>query len=185
MIDRLTSKPVALSAVLVFGLAVLLGGCREKGLLVKTDPPGAAVWIGDDIQGVAPLEVPVPRSAPLVLRVALPNWEDAIVEVKPGEVPADRVLMVRLKRPGVVSLVLDSRPPGANVVIDGEFRGKTPLEVHNLEPRRTEVVFRVRDRAQVTRVVDLADPDGDRHVRVDLPSLTVDYYKQKIREEPR
>jgi tetratricopeptide (TPR) repeat protein len=115
----------------------------------------------------------------------MPNWEDATLELPPGEIPPDRTVTVKLQRPGTLQLLVESRPAGADVFIDGEFRGKTPMELSGIEPRQTEILFQMKDREQVTKTVDLQNAKGHLRIRAELPSLTAEYYEQKIREEPR
>jgi dipeptidyl aminopeptidase/acylaminoacyl peptidase len=54
-------------------------------------------------------------------------------------------------------LYITSSPSGAEVRVDGEFRGRTPLTVRELEPREYEVVFRL-DGYQDAQVITSVQP---------------------------
>lgn len=167
-------------------LAAVLAGCqREKPLRVESVPPGASVWLGDDILGVTPLSLPALGSATASLRVSLPGCVDATIEVNPASLPADRILRVTLEAAGALGTAhCESDPPGADVFLDGEFRGRTPLVLRHLEPRAYEVTFMLANRKSVTQALEIAAGAQTKTLKVELPSLTEEYYRQQIEKAP-
>ena len=117
-------------------------------LLVRTTPPGASVTVDGTLRGKSPLAL---RDLELGTRT--------IVVARPGYVSAERRITLTADRPSrsvdvaMVSvtaarpqptrpapaaaasgLMVDSRPPGASVTIDGAPRGTTPLTIESLAP---------------------------------------------------
>jgi hypothetical protein len=119
-------------------LALWLGVAPEPSAVldIRSKPEGAEVWLDDQptgirtpgrlSRGLAPGERHRVR---LHLRGYRP-WEEP-VDLTEGETH----LNVRL-RPLSASLWIRSRPSGAQVLVGGEPRGRTPLELTHLDPSR-------------------------------------------------
>lgn len=190
MVSTAIHRRARLAAVLARALALcgvlLLPGCRrEKPIRLESVPPGAGVWVGDEILGTTPLPLPPLGQTPVSLRVALPGYADSTVQADPGSLPADRVLRVVLQEAdALAALRCESDPPGADVYLDGEFRGRTPLDLRNLARRTCEVAFMMANRKTVVQSLDLAAGAAPPVLRVVLPSLTEEYYRQQIEKAP-
>jgi len=117
---------------------VLLAGCVERRLLVRTDPPGADVTINGERVGRAPVEW------------RFTHYGKALVEVeKAGYEPAQRV--VALKSPWYQKPVIDFF---ADVLWPAKIRDDHEVElqldpVHRLSPGEIE-----RDVSEMTRAAD-------------------------------
>ena len=98
-------------------------------LRVSSTPSGARVYIDGKYKGETPLELKL-KPGVYTVRVSKKGYEDyeTRVGVKPGKVSEVNAV---LKPYGI--LKVSSTPSGAKVYIDGEYRGKTPLEL-KLEP---------------------------------------------------
>ena len=94
---------------------------------VSSDPAGASVRVDGAAIGTTPLTADLTSGARLV-EVGLPGFRTAARRI---EVHAEQPLTVppfRLERlPG--RLQIKSVPPSAAVMVDGQFRGETPLEL--------------------------------------------------------
>ena len=151
---------------------------------LESTPTGATVWLGDDVLGPTPVDLPSAGSGTLSLRLSLPGCTDKTVEFDPAKPPPDRVVRVNLDQPGTLGVALcESDPTGADVYVDGEFRGRTPLELRQLEPRSHEVVFMLANRKTITQTFDAAAGGAPPALRAVLPSLTEEYYRQQIEKE--
>lgn len=163
--------------------SLLLSGCWEKRVRVESVPAGASVWLGDEILGTTPLELPL-SGQPQSLRLALPGCVDRTVELDPAKLSADRTLRVTLAQPGTLGTArCESEPTGADVYVDGEFRGRTPLDLRQLEPRAHEVVFMLANRKSMTQTFEAVAGAAPATLRAVLPSLTEEYYRQQIEKE--
>ena len=166
-------------------VVLFLAGCRKDPVRVESVPGGATVWLGDEILGTTPVELPPSSRQPVSLRLSLPGCLDKTVEVDPAKPPPDRVVRVTLDLPGTLAAALcESEPTGADVYVDGEFRGRTPLELRQLEPRSHEVVFMLANRKSVSQTFDASAGGGPATLSAVLPSLTEEYYRQQIEKEP-
>jgi hypothetical protein len=93
---------------------------------IVSEPLGAAISISGVSMATSPAKPAVPAGEPQRLTLSLDGFLDATttVGVPEGEtVPWH----VTLQRAGIADL--DSDPPGAQVVVDGVARGRTPLQV--------------------------------------------------------
>lgn len=152
---------------------------------MESEPAGATVWVGEDVLGPTPLELPPLPAGKIALRFSLPGCSDELVEYDPAQPPAERVLRVTMAPPGTRGIRCETDPSGADVFVDGEFRGRTPLDLRHLESRAYEVVFMMAGRKAVSQTVDVAAAGAPPTVRAVLPSLTEEYYRQQIEREPQ
>ncbi len=92
---------------------------------IDSDPPGATILVDGEAVGETPLTLEVLQGErQLMLRKAtFADWQEAL-EITAGE---DRDLGRIELQPALGSLALSSKPEGANVTLDGEFQGQTPL----------------------------------------------------------
>lgn len=166
----------ALAATLFFGLAVGLGGGyfastrlwpmttsaapqapapasrrpvppEEMRSATKTPAPtpGPATGSGTDVPVAPAAEPKVPDPTP-----------PAIAEAKKETRRAPNIAPVQSERVLPGSLVVDSRPPGAAVTINGVPRGKTPLSVDRVAPGDYIITMRLTDFRPVTITVHIS-----------------------------
>jgi hypothetical protein len=103
----------------LFLALALLGGCVERRLLVRTDPPGAEVTVNGEKVGRAPV------------RWRFDHYGDVLVEVeKTGYEPTQQV--VALRSPWYQKPVVDFF---ADVLVPARIRDEHEVELR-LEPRR-------------------------------------------------
>lgn len=105
---------------------------------IPTTPTGAEVRIDGELSSVAtPGPVPVPAGERRV-SVSLPGysvWTD-LLYVEPQQVVALNPITLR-KADGQIRV--ESKPPGASVTVDGEYRGVTPVLVGVTSDRGHEI----------------------------------------------
>jgi len=164
---------------------MLAGGCGRNKLVVETEPPGATVWAGAELLGAAPQRVTVPSKGELKLRVSHPSYQDHVAVLTAAKLPKDKRLKVRLQPKQSVAILCVSHPPAADLFVAGEYRGKTPLKVTDVKTGGVQLTFRMKDRVQVTRTVEVGGGEQQQVVEVRLESVTAGYYRQQIRKRPR
>lgn len=104
-------------------------------LTIESTPSGAEVYINGTYEGETPLEVTL-LPGEYEIKVSKEGYEErtSVVHLLPGD---SVVLNFNLSSTsGTVTIV--SEPSGADVYINGDYRGKTPLEV-NLPPGTYEI----------------------------------------------
>jgi len=112
---------LGVAVILVLTLALALGR-RQRQISIRTSPSGARVMAGDRLLGRTPLvDIPIPA------RVRHLRFElDGFLPME-KEVPPDaRSLELTLERAPVV-LRIHSEPSGAEIFLNDELVGKTPL----------------------------------------------------------
>ena len=99
-------------------------------LRITSDPAGAEVRIDGSVVGQTPLSLPDVESGSRLVRLERTGyraWEQSIY-VSPAEMPPIDVLLEAIAG----SLVIRSEPSGAQVYVDDEKRGTTPLTVEKV-----------------------------------------------------
>jgi len=173
---------------LPFPMAMLLGvaaGCGRPTVTVETQPPGAAVWTDGAPAGPAPQKVTLPKAGAVSLRISHPGFHEWQGELRADSPPEKHVLRVELKPRMVHTLVCETQPSGAKVLLDGQFRGLTPLTIEQIEDDSCTLVFRLAGYEPFTRSVDMQGAPGKEvKVAVALRGLTESYYLECIKKEP-
>ncbi|MEM8662107.1 MAG: PEGA domain-containing protein, partial [Pseudomonadota bacterium] len=95
---------------------------------IDSVPPGATILVDGEEAGTTPATVAVMAGEERQLILQLANFADwqLALDVEPGA--AQTLELINLQ-PAAGMLELSSAPSGANVTLDGEFLGQTPLEL--------------------------------------------------------
>ncbi|MCL0088559.1 PEGA domain-containing protein, partial [Dehalococcoidia bacterium] len=109
-------------------------------LSITSEPPGAEVYLDDDFRGRTPLtlEELVPGSYELKLTLEGREEWDKTVLVRAGEITSVMAELTALP-PATGSLSITSEPSGAEVYLDDDFRGRTPLTLEEIAPGSYEL----------------------------------------------
>lgn len=164
---------VALGAAIVTMLALIMVvawprifGAATTKIEIRTDPPGAAIFVEGKNVGAAvdgKLIVPdleVGRTYPVEAR--LDGYETASSAVRVAD--SNNVFSLKL-RATAASVLLESDPPGATILVDGKELGKTPKTVIDFPPMTTvSVVFKKDGYAPTTALVSVPAPGKETRV---------------------
>ncbi len=140
VLRRSGSKSVTRTVQVVAGEAVDLGiialAPEDGRLEIASRPVGATVTIGSEYRGTTPLDLAVTPDVQLEVRVSLAGHRTYTTEVAvaPGkrlEVQANLEMLTG-------EVVISSQPPGAELLIDGDPRGRTGQTVE-LEARQHRI----------------------------------------------
>jgi TonB family protein len=111
---------------------------RTGGIEIATDPAGAQVWVDNTDAGRSPLSLAGVRPGRHAIRVALSGFSSAELAL---DVPAGAFAVPLRFTLQPVSAILQVRsdPDGAEVAIDGQRRGTTPIAALPLPPGKHRV----------------------------------------------
>lgn len=108
--------------LIVLGWGLGTGRFLPRRLSVASDPSGAQVWLDGRSLGATPVErARIPRKA-LRLRVEKEGFVPLDLELRAG----DRALQLDLAAKPL-QMRIETQPEGAEVFLDGELRGVTPM----------------------------------------------------------
>ena len=141
----------------------------EGALVVTSDPPGAKVSV-DGVPAPRPAPVVVERvrlAAPHVVELSAPDRRTVRVELPP-EKKTLRTVHARLEL-ALVTVRVESVPPGAEVRVDGKPRGATPLALAGLRADERHRVDLVLAGHELDQFVVLPEQDGTRFERRLVP----------------
>jgi eukaryotic-like serine/threonine-protein kinase len=110
---------------------------RTVTVEIKSDQPGATVWVNGALKGQTPIVVDsIANGSPLEIKVTKDGYESAIRRIAPTE---DTSLVLALEK-GAAHLELDIQPKGAEVLLDGTLL--TSSEALKLTPGEHQLLVR-------------------------------------------
>jgi len=156
---------------------------RWSNVDVRSDPPGAAIYAGDEQVGITPAVVELLEGTHQVsvVRDGFKAWDGTVV-ARPN---IDQVLPVIQLEPANAKLLVNSIPRTANVTVNGRYRGQSPITL-SLSPGvdyeiglskagygNTSRKIRLQAAASESITVDLSARTGTLTVNVQPVDATV------------
>ncbi|MFN8010332.1 MAG: serine/threonine-protein kinase [Holophagaceae bacterium] len=142
---------------------------------VRSDPPGAEVLLNDAPRGVTPLsELQVPSTGRQVLTLRLKGFADTVLTLDKDIPLPDPVVLT----PVSFRATVVSDPPGAEILLNGTPRGRTPKEVEVTSAADQILALRLKGYEDWSVRLDPAKP---------LPNpipLKVKFAKLSVHSEP-
>jgi hypothetical protein len=132
----------AVGILLIAVFAVVFRNVSPPRLNINTDPRGASVFMNGRLVGSTPITLSDLNPGTYSVRL---EKEGYVSLVKPATLTSsDLTLIEKMERTGTGKITVDIKPGGAEVLLDGEFIGHTPLKdrdvpvgVHELLVRKT------------------------------------------------
>jgi PKD repeat protein len=111
-------------------------------ITITTIPPGASVTVDGIQNGVAPLVIPGLLPGTHGVTLSSDGYEDwnYMVSVRPGQTSEINAVLVA-KKENTGSLAVITEPPGAEISVDGIFKGVSPVTITGLAPTTHTVLI--------------------------------------------
>ena len=155
-------------------------GGRPIKVAITSTPTGADVFIDEESVGATPTEAalaPGPHSVRIVRNGCKP-WRQTI---DPTQTTS---LSPTLEPLELATLIIESSPDRASVLLDGDYRGATPLTIRHVEAgAHTIRIAREPMYKPVTQHVELRAGET-RRITVQLQSGLEALYQSRIKESP-
>lgn len=113
---------------------------RYGDLTISSTPLGASIYIDGVYRGKTPLTLKNLLAKTYELKLTYPGYQDKIEKVEVKEGIETRVNLSLL--PALGGLNINSNPLGAEVYLNGVFRGITPLIISDLSPGTYQIQLR-------------------------------------------
>ncbi len=100
---------------------------RWSNVEINSEPAGAAIYAGDELVGETPaiIELLEGTHQVSVVRDGFKAWDGSVV-AKPN---VDQTLPLIRLQPANAKLMVNSIPRGANITVDGRYRGQSPISL--------------------------------------------------------
>ncbi len=151
----------ALLALLFIGGLILTASFTghlgsSTSLAVTTKPPGAELWIDGKMVGTTPVMIQQKRDMTLTFK--LEGYKEKEFVLSPEAWPAAvNMTLEPISKPvpaTVFSIALESTPPGAEVLLDGQAAGTTPAKINLPDEKLHELVLRLAGYKEEKRTID-------------------------------
>jgi len=143
------------------GEFVFIPRMRVSLLEVKSDPPGADVYIDGEKLGKTPAEIDFYDFGKFKVEMKLDGYLDYSSEI---DITEDyHEMNIKLEKAGY--LEIKSNPPSAEVILNDKSVGKTPLSLPKLKKDKYVVKLALKDYQEYLQEVDLINADN---VKIDV-----------------
>ena len=105
----------------------------KGSLIIDSEPSGAAVYINGERKGATRLELPNLRSADYNITLELDGYKPVRKQIKLLKDENLRISLSLVAKPKYGGLSVHSNPARAEVLLNGEYKGTTPLLLSKLE----------------------------------------------------
>jgi len=132
-----------------FNLKPVYGNLR-----VDTEPKGASIYLDGSFKGYTPLTLyNLPANKTYQLKVTYPGYQEKVVDV--NVLPNQTNYVFYSLVPLYGSLNINSYPQGADLYLNGVYKGKTPIVINNVSPGRYQVQLRLSGYKDYVSFVDV------------------------------
>jgi TonB family protein len=126
-------------------------------LTISSEPPGAAVFLDSEQKGVTPLEVPDITFGKHIVKLTLKGYSDnqQEIEFSADNSQIDVPVVLEKAVPQSGTLVVQSNPEGAFIIVNNRALGTTPKTLGNQKPGKVAVTLKkdgYRDYSETIRI---------------------------------
>jgi hypothetical protein len=133
---------VCVAAGVIIGVVAFTGGgdAVETALILDSKPSGARIKVnGEELAQPTPMRWPEARPSTVYklefeLEGYKPYSKDVVIDSRGGDI---QVTVVLLPAPKLVTLVVESTPPRAEIFLNGASMGHSPKRIQGLDPKQT------------------------------------------------
>ena len=180
--DGLRRVMLLLVAVAIMALAAApsIGVPTAAELQLRTTPEGATVFLNGRLVGVSPVNIASLRLGAYGVRIE-----------KDGYIPVTKLILLgkvgsRLEQTlaplATARMTIDAKPGGAEVLLDGELQGHTPLNLEAVPIGGHELVVRKTNFRPFARQIELAA--GEPQIfRFELDDIVLEMLNNNIAKE--
>ncbi len=149
---------------------------KTGSLIVRTKPDKAIVMF-DNKTLPSPASFYDVKVGGYKVKIMKDGYRDANpeVEIKAGEM-TELPLVTLVRKPGRITI--ESEPTGAEVLVNGELKGKTPCPLDGGDEESVDCVVRMDGYLEVTLTTELKEDGGSRLVRLAAVPKTVEATQQ-------
>jgi tetratricopeptide (TPR) repeat protein len=131
-----------LVALAMFALAAVpsIGLTTAADLRLQSEPSGASVFVNGRLAGATPLHLQALRLGTYGIRVEKEGYSSILRTVQLEKGGLD--LRETLPQLGTTRVAIDIKPEGAEVFLDGELQGHTPLDLEGVRVGQHQLLIR-------------------------------------------
>lgn len=124
------------------------------GLIVKTVPDGATLYVDGKNYGTTPIEIEDLEIGEHEIVISKEGFAQIIKKV---EIKEDKVEINEILSKAISEVFLNTEPKGAKVIINGKEMGITPLTLKDINPGRYFVTFRALGYEEMTKSIEVKE----------------------------
>ena len=156
------------------------GTTETASLAIESKPPGASAFLNDLFLGTTPGSFRVPAGVEQLLRLERSGYETSVQVIKPEKAAS---IKTELQPRATLTLTITSAPSRAEVFLDDESRGRTPLTIKGVTSGRHALRLEREGCLPTHKSLSLA-PNKDENLRLSLVFKAEQYYLSSLKKDP-
>jgi PKD repeat protein len=134
-------------------------------ITITTIPPGASVTVDGTLNGVAPLVIPGMLPGTHGVTLSSYGYEDwnYMVSVRPGQTSEINAVLIA-KKENTGSLAVITEPNGAEISVDGVFKGVSPVTIAGLAPGTHTVLITLTGYTNATTNISIPTGQTEKYI---------------------
>ncbi len=172
--------------IAVSTLALYVGGVLGTGVGIKveSEPSGASVLINGHVAGATPVMIKGLSSGSYDVRLEKSEFQPVSLHVEISGSAAKRI-HEKLKPVARGALVVNVKPNDAEVLIDGELAGHTPLQISGIETGPHELLVRKTNFSTYSCRMEIVAGETAKYDGIELNDKILELMEGQIKTEPQ
>ena len=182
---------MGLALVLLLGLGAFggiayyfLGALGGGSVKIESEPEGASVMLNGKLAGATPVVVKGLSSGIYSLRLEKSGYAPSNVQVTVSSAAANSIKQ-KLEPLALGTLVCNIKPDDAEVLIDGELAGHTPLKLDTVEVGPHEMLVRKTNFSSYSRRIDIEAGHEVKFEDLELADRVLELLENQVKAEPQ
>jgi len=173
--------------ITIIALIAINSGCNKKStshktITINSNPKNCAVWCNTQLLGSTNNKINIPINAKNI-RISQMGYQDQIIPINSQNIP--KTIKTKLKPICNITIQCTSTPENAQLFINGELFGNTPITIAKLTTCETiNLTFKKEGFQQVEQNLYIIPEETQYPIYAKLESTTEKFYQQKIANSP-
>ena len=176
-----------ITLVVLASLALYLTGAvggGGLGIKVESEPSGASVLVNGHVAGATPVTIKGLSNGSYDVRLEKAEYAPVSLRVEVSGSAAKRI-HEKLKPVARGALIVNIKPAGSEVLVDGELAGHTPLQITGIEAGPHELMVRKTNFSTYSHRVQITPGETSKFEDIELADRILELMEGKVKTEPQ
>jgi hypothetical protein len=153
-----------------------------KQVTINSSPAQASVWVNGVMVGTTPQTIELPVAGEAAVRLTMRDHVDFTTTIP--HTTTETELAVELVAEPRGEVVCTTVPAGAEIVLNGELRGRTPMTIRGLRPGTYQLHLRLDNYVPHDSSFDIGDDTLSHNAEIKLEDRMEVFFRRQLESDP-